>query len=167
MSAALARSPWSRVCSVRSTRCAWSWSALARPQRWLSTALAAVIALAGLLAVGRWLQLRLDRETPVVSSTRPPPTSPVLTSQPVVRTTRPPGSPGITRTASTAAQVDSIAVTPGSVWVAAGGLFYTVGIVFYVLDDRLRHSHGVWHLFVLAGSVCHYIAILRYVVRPA
>jgi hemolysin III len=55
----------------------------------------------------------------------------------------------------------------GFVWVAAGGLFYTVGIVFYVLDDRLRHSHGVWHLFVLAGSVCHYVAILRYVVRPA
>jgi hemolysin III len=57
--------------------------------------------------------------------------------------------------------------TAGFFWVAAGGLFYTVGIVFYVLDDRLRHSHGVWHLFVLAGSVCHYIAILRYVVRPA
>ncbi len=56
--------------------------------------------------------------------------------------------------------------TAGFVWVAAGGLFYTVGIVFYVLDDRLRHSHGVWHLFVLAGSVCHYVAILRYVVRP-
>lgn len=55
----------------------------------------------------------------------------------------------------------------GFVWVAAGGLFYTVGIVFYALDDRLRHSHGVWHLFVLAGSVCHYVAILRYVVRPA
>ena len=57
--------------------------------------------------------------------------------------------------------------TAGFVWVAAGGLFYTVGIVFYALDDRLRHSHGVWHLFVLAGSVCHYVAILRYVVRPA
>ena len=55
----------------------------------------------------------------------------------------------------------------GFMWVAAGGLFYTVGIVFYALDDRLRHSHGVWHLFVLAGSACHYVAILRYVVRPA
>ena len=55
----------------------------------------------------------------------------------------------------------------GFIWVAAGGLFYTVGIVLYVLDDRLRHSHGVWHLFVLAGSVCHYVAILRHVVRPA
>lgn len=57
--------------------------------------------------------------------------------------------------------------TAGFLWVAAGGLFYTVGIVFYVLDDRLRHSHGVWHLFVLAGSVCHYVAILCYVVQPA
>jgi hemolysin III len=57
--------------------------------------------------------------------------------------------------------------TAGFVWVAGGGMFYTVGIVFYVLDDRLRHSHGVWHLFVLAGSICHYVAILRYVVRPA
>jgi hemolysin III len=57
--------------------------------------------------------------------------------------------------------------TAGFVWVAAGGLFYTVGIVFYALDDRLRHAHGVWHQFVLAGSVCHYVAILRYVVRPA
>ena len=55
----------------------------------------------------------------------------------------------------------------GLIWVAVGGLFYTVGIVFYVLDDRVRHSHGVWHLFVLAGSACHYVAILRYVVRPA
>ena len=50
----------------------------------------------------------------------------------------------------------------GFIWVAAGGLDYTVGIAFYVLDDRLRHGHGVWHLFVLAGSVCHYVAILRH-----
>jgi hemolysin III len=51
----------------------------------------------------------------------------------------------------------------GFAWVAAGGLFYTVGIVFYALDTRLTHAHGVWHLFVLAGSATHYIAILRYV----
>jgi hemolysin III len=48
-------------------------------------------------------------------------------------------------------------------WLLAGGLFYTVGIAFYALDTRLRHAHGIWHLFVLAGSVCHYVAILRYV----
>jgi hemolysin III len=51
----------------------------------------------------------------------------------------------------------------GFAWLAAGGLFYTVGIVFFALDARLAHAHGVWHLFVLAGSACHYVAILRYV----
>jgi hemolysin III len=51
----------------------------------------------------------------------------------------------------------------GFAWVAAGGLFYTVGIVFYALDTRLRHAHGVWHLFVLGGSVTHYYVILHYV----
>jgi hemolysin III len=35
--------------------------------------------------------------------------------------------------------------------------------VFYALDARLRHAHGIWHLFVLAGSISHYIAILLYV----
>ncbi|MGZ5158392.1 MAG: PAQR family membrane homeostasis protein TrhA [Caldimonas sp.] len=52
----------------------------------------------------------------------------------------------------------------GFAWVLAGGLFYTFGIVFYALDYRVRHAHGVWHLFVMAGSVAHYVAIVRYVV---
>ena len=52
----------------------------------------------------------------------------------------------------------------GFAWLAVGGLFYTVGIVFYALDTRLSHAHGVWHLFVLAGSAAHYIAILKFVV---
>jgi hemolysin III len=51
----------------------------------------------------------------------------------------------------------------GFAWLAAGGAFYTVGIIFYVLDNRLRHAHGIWHLFVVAGSAMHYIAILWYV----
>ena len=51
----------------------------------------------------------------------------------------------------------------GFAWVAAGGLFYTVGIVFYALDARLAHAHGIWHLFVLSGSASHYYAILKYV----
>jgi len=51
----------------------------------------------------------------------------------------------------------------GFAWLAAGGVFYTVGIVFYALDARVTHAHGVWHLFVLAGSIAHYIAILRFV----
>jgi hemolysin III len=52
----------------------------------------------------------------------------------------------------------------GFAWLAAGGLFYTIGIVFYALDTRLTHAHGVWHLFVIAGSATHYVAILNYVV---
>lgn len=52
----------------------------------------------------------------------------------------------------------------GFAWVAAGGLFYTVGIAFYAVDTRLAHAHGVWHLFVLAGSAAHYVAILKYVI---
>ncbi|CAN5712660.1 hemolysin III family protein [soil metagenome] len=53
--------------------------------------------------------------------------------------------------------------TDGFAWVAAGGLLYTVGIIFYALDTRLKHAHGIWHLFVMAGSSAHYVAILRYV----
>lgn len=51
----------------------------------------------------------------------------------------------------------------GFAWVAAGGVFYTTGIVFYALDTRLTHAHGIWHLFVMAGSAAHYFAILHYV----
>lgn len=58
-----------------------------------------------------------------------------------------------------------LAVLPlaGFWWLGAGGLFYTVGIIFYVLDERMRHSHGIWHLFVLAGSACQYWCVLNYV----
>ncbi|MTW22889.1 PAQR family membrane homeostasis protein TrhA [Allochromatium palmeri] len=45
-------------------------------------------------------------------------------------------------------------------WLLVGGIFYTSGILFYVLDHWYPWSHGVWHLFVLAGSVSHYVAIL-------
>ena len=51
----------------------------------------------------------------------------------------------------------------GFLWLLAGGLCYTLGVIFYGLDQRLKHAHGVWHLFVLGGSVCHYIAIFFYV----
>ena len=51
----------------------------------------------------------------------------------------------------------------GMRWLVAGGIFYTSGIVFYVMDHRYHWAHGVWHLFVLAGSVSHYFAILFYV----
>ncbi|MBI3480566.1 MAG: hemolysin III family protein [Nitrosomonadales bacterium] len=51
----------------------------------------------------------------------------------------------------------------GFAWLVAGGLFYTIGIVFYVLDTRLTHAHGIWHLFVIAGSAAHYVVILNFV----
>jgi hemolysin III len=51
----------------------------------------------------------------------------------------------------------------GMTWLVTGGLFYTIGIIFYALDKKLVHSHGIWHLFVLAGSVCHYFTIFLYV----
>jgi hemolysin III len=52
----------------------------------------------------------------------------------------------------------------GMVLLVAGGLFYTFGVVFYALDKKFVYSHGIWHLFVLAGSICHYFTILLYVV---
>ncbi|GAA5787505.1 hemolysin III [Chitiniphilus shinanonensis] len=51
----------------------------------------------------------------------------------------------------------------GLLWLAGGGLFYTVGIVFFIFDEKIRHGHGIWHLFVLAGSICQYISIVGYV----
>jgi hemolysin III len=51
----------------------------------------------------------------------------------------------------------------GLAWLIAGGLAYTLGVAFYV-SQRLQYGHAVWHLFVLAGTGCHYIAILRYAI---
>ena len=45
-----------------------------------------------------------------------------------------------------------------------GGVFYTSGIIFYALDNRMKHAHGIWHLFVLAGSISHYLVMLFYIV---
>lgn len=50
----------------------------------------------------------------------------------------------------------------GIVWIAAGGVAYTAGIVFFAFD-RVPYFHGIWHLCVLAGSVAHYFAVLFYV----
>ena len=50
--------------------------------------------------------------------------------------------------------------TASLLWLLAGGLSYTAGVVFYALDARLRYGHLVWHLFVLTGTVCHYFAVL-------
>ena len=51
----------------------------------------------------------------------------------------------------------------GLAWLVVGGLAYTGGLVFYAYDKRFRYWHGIWHLFVLAGSAAHYVAIVRYV----
>lgn len=51
----------------------------------------------------------------------------------------------------------------GFAWLATGGVLYTVGIIFFALDHRLRHAHGIWHLFVIGGSLLHFIAIMFYV----
>ena len=56
------------------------------------------------------------------------------------------------------------ALTPaGFAWLVGGGIFYTVGIIFYATDHKVRHGHGLWHLFVLAGSICHFFTVLLYV----
>jgi len=51
----------------------------------------------------------------------------------------------------------------GMAWVVGGGLVYTAGIVFYLYDERIRHFHGVWHLFVMGGSAAHFTAIVAFV----
>ena len=54
----------------------------------------------------------------------------------------------------------------GIVWLLAGGLAYTAGVVFFTWDQRLRYGHAIWHLFVAAGSVCHVVAVLAYTGTP-
>lgn len=51
-------------------------------------------------------------------------------------------------------------------WLVAGGLFYTLGTVFYHRQS-IPYSHAIWHLFCIGGSVCHYIAVMAQVVTPA
>lgn len=51
---------------------------------------------------------------------------------------------------------------PGLLWLLAGGLSYTLGVVFFVTDARLRYGHMVWHAFVVGGTICHYFAVLWY-----
>ena len=48
--------------------------------------------------------------------------------------------------------------------LVAGGVAYTLGVVFFVFDSRWRYAHFVWHLFVLTGTVCHFFAVLYYAV---
>ena len=50
-------------------------------------------------------------------------------------------------------------------WLASGGVAYSAGVFFYLLDkaDRLPHAHEIWHFFVLVGSACHFIAVAGFV----
>ena len=50
----------------------------------------------------------------------------------------------------------------GLFWILAGGIFYSAGVIFFAYDHRIRYSHFVWHLFVLAGTTCHVIALLGF-----
>ncbi len=50
----------------------------------------------------------------------------------------------------------------GLAWLVAGGLCYTLGAVVFMLDNRVRYAHAVWHLFVLGGSICHFFAAFGY-----
>ena len=56
----------------------------------------------------------------------------------------------------------SLVPLPGLLWLLAGGLAYTFGVVFFVLDSRVRYAHFVWHVFVVAGSLCHFMAVFWY-----
>lgn len=51
----------------------------------------------------------------------------------------------------------------GMAWMLAGGIFYTIGVVFYALDKKISYGHEIFHLFVMAGSACHYLTILVYI----
>jgi hemolysin III len=52
----------------------------------------------------------------------------------------------------------------GLFWLLAGGLMYSAGVIFFAWDHRIRYSHFIWHLFVLAGTACHVVAVLGYAV---
>ena len=58
-----------------------------------------------------------------------------------------------------------LAALPGAgfAWLMTGGVFYTGGVVFYALEGKMPFAHQIWHLFVLGGSISHYVAVLAYV----
>ena len=51
---------------------------------------------------------------------------------------------------------------PGLAWLLAGAVCYTGGVAFFLMDNRLKFAHSIWHLFVLTGSACHFVAIVWY-----
>jgi len=55
-------------------------------------------------------------------------------------------------------------LVPGSglLWLGAGGLAYTIGVAFFAAESRIKYGHFIWHLFVMAGTTCHYFAVFWY-----
>lgn len=53
--------------------------------------------------------------------------------------------------------------TEGMLWLGAGGALYSAGIVFFLNDERWRHAHGIWHLFVIGGSTAHFVTVFQFV----
>lgn len=53
--------------------------------------------------------------------------------------------------------------TGGLIWLVAGGLFYTGGVYFFINDEKIKHFHGIWHIFVMAGSISHFFTMAFYV----
>ncbi len=51
----------------------------------------------------------------------------------------------------------------GLFWLVAGGVVYSAGIYFFMNDEKIKHGHGIWHLFVLGGSFCQFLSIYFYV----
>jgi hemolysin III len=56
----------------------------------------------------------------------------------------------------------SLVPASGLIWLAAGGVAYTIGVAFFVAESRINYGHFIWHLFVMAGTTCHYVAVFRY-----
>lgn len=59
--------------------------------------------------------------------------------------------------------IDNLA-SNGVALLALGGILYSIGVVFFILSDRFKYAHGIWHLFVIGGSLSHYISISAYVI---
>ncbi len=50
----------------------------------------------------------------------------------------------------------------GLFWLLAGGVMYSVGVIFFAYDHRVRYNHFIWHLFVMAGTACHVVSVMGY-----
>jgi hemolysin III len=61
-----------------------------------------------------------------------------------------------------AAPIAGALSSAGLSWLLAGAGVYTVGTLFYVNDHRWRHAHGIWHLFVMGGTACHFVTVFGF-----